>query len=68
MSNREQLHKIVEDLVAVMHAQARELEKLVEHIERSTGHLGYQPQFSIIASELSDLQVRVRKVQTAAGG
>jgi hypothetical protein len=61
MADHEQLRKIVEDLIDVMHLQAKEMEKLVDHIEQATGHLGYQTQFSVIASELSELHIRIRK-------
>jgi len=62
MIDYEQLRKVVEDLVEVMHLQARELEKLVEYIEQGSGHLGYQHQFSVVASELSELHLRVQKL------
>jgi hypothetical protein len=61
MADCEPLRQIVEGLIEVMHLQARELEKLVEHVEQVAGHLGYQPQFSVVVSELSELQVRIRK-------
>lgn len=71
MTQCEQLGRIVEDLVGVMHLQARELEKLVERVEQVAGRLGDAHQFSVIASELSELHVRIRKLvettEAAAG-
>jgi hypothetical protein len=61
MADQEPLRQIIEDLIDVMHLQAKELEKLVDHIEQRAGHLGYQTQFSVIASELSELHVRIKK-------
>jgi hypothetical protein len=41
MPESESLRQIVEDLIAVLHLQARELEKLVERVEQVAGHLGH---------------------------
>jgi hypothetical protein len=46
-----------------LHRQAKELEKLVERVERVAGHLGDQHELSIIASELSELHVRAKKLE-----
>jgi predicted RecB family endonuclease len=62
MANRDELRQIVEDLIGIMHTQAKEVEKLVEHVQQVAGHLEYQHQFSVIASELSELQVRLKKL------
>lgn len=62
MRTHEELRKIVEDLVDVMHTQAKELEKLVAHIEQVAGHVGYRHEFSVVASELSELHLRVKKL------
>lgn len=62
MEYSENLQKIVADLIGVMHMQAKELEKLVEHVQQVAGRLGYQHQFSVIASELSELHVRAQKL------
>ncbi len=43
MSQLEPLRQAVEDLIEVMHLQARELDKLVAHIERLTGRLPEEP-------------------------
>ena len=62
MAESEALHQIVEDLIGVMHLQARELGKLVERVEQVAGRLGYHNQFSVVASELSELHMRVKKL------
>jgi hypothetical protein len=67
MSDCEQLRQIVEDLVDVLHLQARELESLVEHVEQVAGRLDYQHQFSLVASELSELHVRIKKLSPPPG-
>jgi len=66
MADCEQLRQIVEDLVEVMHLQAKELEKLVEHLEQVVGHLSYQHQLSVVASELSELHIRVKKLASSS--
>jgi hypothetical protein len=63
MTDNEQLRQIVADLIEVMHLEAKELEKLIEHVEQAAGHLGYQHQFSVVASELSELHVRINKLK-----
>jgi hypothetical protein len=70
MTSNEELRQVVEDLIDVLHLQAKELEKLVDHVEQVAGRLGYQHQFSVVASELSALHVRIKKLaprQKAAG-
>jgi hypothetical protein len=64
MTDQGSLLKVVEDLIEIAHLQAKELEKLVDHVEQATGHLSYQPKFSLIASELSELHVRVKKLSS----
>ena len=62
MTESEELRRIVEDLIGVMRLQAKELEKLVERVEQVAGHLGYHNQLSVVASELSELHVRAKKL------
>jgi len=54
------LHMIVEDLVDVMHLQAKELEKLVVQIEQVAGRLPGENRLSLIVSELSELKRRIQ--------
>jgi hypothetical protein len=61
-SKSEAVRQIVEDLIGVVHRQSKELEKLVERVEQATGRLAYQHQFSVIASELSELLVRIKNL------
>jgi hypothetical protein len=62
----EPLRQIIADLIDVMHLQAKELEKMITHVEQVTGyHLGYQDRFSLVASELSELHSRVKKLASA---
>jgi hypothetical protein len=62
MHDRKVFQRIIGELIEALHLQARELATLVEHVEQVAGHLGYQHQFSLIASELSELQVRLKKL------
>ncbi|MBI1902502.1 MAG: hypothetical protein HYS13_15485 [Planctomycetia bacterium] len=66
MVRDEPLRKILESLIEAVHLQAKELEKLVDRVEQVAGPLGYQPQFSVIASELSDLHIKVKHLQSPA--
>ena len=67
MERDEALRKIVESLIEAVHLQSKELEKLVEHLEQVARPLGYRPQFSVIASELSELHIRVKHLQSSPG-
>jgi hypothetical protein len=58
-----ELSQIVADLIEVMHLQSKEIEKLVSHVEQVTGHLSYRHQFSLVASELSDLHQRIQNLR-----
>jgi len=60
MATDERLHKIVEDLVDVMHLQAKELEKLVVQVEQVAGRLPGENRLSLIVSELSELKRRIQ--------
>ncbi len=62
MPDHDELRTIVEDLIQVSHLQAKELEKLVEHVQQVAGRLGDSHQFSVVASELSELLVRIKKL------
>jgi hypothetical protein len=56
----EQLCKIVEDLIDVMHLQAKQLENLVVHVEQIAGRVPGDNQLSLIVSELSELKRRIQ--------
>jgi hypothetical protein len=64
MLDIDQLAQVVEELIAVMHLQAKELEKLVERIEQVTTRLDHGKQLSVIASELSALQQRIKDLRS----
>ncbi len=66
MPEKDELRAVVEDLIQVAHLQAKELEKLVDHVQQVAGRLGYSHQFSVVASELSELLVRVKKLGGAS--
>lgn len=66
MVNGERLCKIVEDLIDVMHLQAKELEKLVVQVEQIAGRLPADNQLSLIVSELSELKRRIQGLDTTA--
>lgn len=66
MADTEPLHQILEDLIEVLHLEAKELEKLVTHVEQQTTHLAESSQLPLVASELSELHHRVK--QLAAKG
>lgn len=57
----EELRPIVEDLAQAVHQQAKELVRFADRVPQLTGHLGYTPEFGVVAAELSELLVRLRK-------
>jgi len=62
VSKCQNLRPIVEDLIRATHLMAKELERLVDLVEQSVSHLGYTPQFSVVASEMTELLARTKKL------
>lgn len=56
MHESNELRAILNDLVEILHLEAKELEKLVTHIEQVTTHLPQPHQFSVVASGLSEFR------------
>jgi len=67
MAKEELLREIVADLIAVLHLQAKELEKLVVQIEQVTDRLPGENRLSLVVSELSELKTRIQKLEILAG-
>jgi hypothetical protein len=67
MAEEESLREIVADLIAVLHLQAKELEKLVVQIEQVTNRLPGENRLSLAVSELSELKTRIQKLEILAG-
>jgi len=67
MAKEESLREIVADLIAVLHLQAKELEKLVVQIEQVTDRLPGENRLSLAVSELSELKTRIQKLEILAG-
>jgi len=61
--NVERLAAIVDELVEVLHLQAKELEKLITHVEQVTVRLPEESEMSVIRSSLSGLHQRVKKLR-----
>jgi hypothetical protein len=58
-----QIAEMLEELIGLMHTQAKEIERLIVHVEQTTGRLGHETQMPLVVSELSELHKRVRKLQ-----
>jgi len=63
MVDVEQLAAVVEELVGVLQLQARELERLITHVEQVTSRLPEANELSVVRSELTALLVRVKKLR-----
>ena len=61
--NVEELATVVDELVEVLHLQARELEKLIAHVEQVTVHLPEGSEMSVIRSSLSGLHQRLKRLR-----
>jgi hypothetical protein len=59
MCTNHNLKGIVQELIELMRAEARELEKLVIHVEQVAGKLPDEPQFAALASQLTALKARM---------
>lgn len=62
MAELEQLAAALDDLIGVLHTQAKEIENLITHIEQTSARLTYPTQMPLIVSELSELRQRVRRL------
>jgi hypothetical protein len=56
------LRRVVNELITVLHDQAKELELLVAHVEQVTQPLPKDHQFGLVVSELSALHHRMKKL------
>lgn len=56
----EQLHEFLDDLLELLHDQAKEIERLTAHVERHTDRLLEASQMPVLVSEISDLRARLR--------
>ena len=61
--NVEELAAVVDELIEVLHLQARELEKLIAHVGQVTAHLPEEREVSVIRSSLSGLHLRLKKLR-----
>jgi hypothetical protein len=62
MTDTTEIVGILEELIQAMHTQTAELEKLAIQDERHAGPMTSKPQFSVVLSELSALQIRIAKL------
>jgi hypothetical protein len=61
--NVEELAAVVDELAEVLHLQAKELEKLIAHVEQVTGHLPEESEMSVIRSALGGVRLRIKKLR-----
>lgn len=61
------VQQLLSDLLDLLHAQAKEIERLTTHVERHTDRLLQPSQMALLVSELSELQSRVKNWQSANG-
>lgn len=65
MSTESTRNELLVDLIGVLQTQARQLEQLVTHVEQACGRMPESHQFSVIAGELAELKVRMKKLAEA---
>jgi hypothetical protein len=65
--NVAELAAVVDELIEILHLQARELEKLIAHVEQVTVHLPEESTLSVIRSSLSGLHQRLKKLRGVDG-
>jgi hypothetical protein len=66
MLDCELLRTVLDDLIAVLCLQAKELEKLVQHMEQQTVPLAHGCEFSVVVSELNELHLRIKRLKGGA--
>jgi polyhydroxyalkanoate synthesis regulator phasin len=59
----EELAAVVDELIEVLHLQARKLESLVADIERVTTRLPEESEMAVIRSSLTGLHQKVKKLR-----
>lgn len=64
MTDNEAVREALEDLTEVMHLQAKEIERIVTHLEQQTVPLDPPSQLPLVVSELSELHNRIRGLST----
>jgi hypothetical protein len=67
MAERERVEAILEELIAVLHLQAKELERLIAHVEQVTTRIPETNDLSVVRSELAALLVRIKKLRGSEG-
>jgi Ala-tRNA(Pro) deacylase len=55
------LHEFLDDLLDVLHDQAKEIERLTAHVERHTDRLLEPSAMPLLVSQLSDLRAKIRR-------
>lgn len=58
------VQQLLAELLDLLHAQAKEIERLTMHVERHTDRLLQPSQMALLVSELSELQSRVKSWQS----
>jgi hypothetical protein len=59
----EELATVVDELIQVLHLQAKELERLIAHVEQVTVSLPEESEMSVIRSSLSGLHLRIKQLR-----
>jgi hypothetical protein len=65
MADADALWTIVGDLIEISRLQAKQIEKLVTHVEQVTTRMAEAHQFAVIVSELAELEHRWKAAKTA---
>jgi hypothetical protein len=55
----------VDELIEVLHLQAKELENLIAHVGQVTGHLPEESRISVVRSTLTGLHMQVKKLRSS---
>ena len=67
MTTLEETVVTLEEMADVLHTQAKELERLIAHIEGTSARLDYKSQMATIASALSGMHVRLKHLRQEGG-
>ena len=64
MRNTDELAAIFDELIEVLHLQARELQNLIVHVEQVTRKMPEESEMSVVRSTLSGLHQRIKKLRS----
>jgi hypothetical protein len=65
--NTNEVAAILEELIEALQVQAKELDKLITHVQQVSPRLGYKSEISAVSATLSKLRLQMRETVPPSG-